>query len=75
MKPFLRNGSGDSSGLWQTIVNRKYVKNKPIIFVRRKHTDSHFWKGILSVRDKFYNYCKKKYWQWNEHKLLEQYLV
>jgi hypothetical protein len=32
----------NSSGLWQTIVNRKYVKNKPIISVRKKHTDSHF---------------------------------
>jgi hypothetical protein len=49
----------NSSGLWQSIVHRKYVKNKPIISVRKKPTDSHFWKGILSDRDKFYNYCKK----------------
>jgi hypothetical protein len=49
----------NSSGLWQTIVHRKYVKNKPIISVKKKPSDSHFWKGILSVRDKYYNYCKK----------------
>ena len=50
----------NSSGLWQTIVHSKYVKNKPIIFfVKKKPYDSHFWKGILSVRDKYYNYCKK----------------
>jgi hypothetical protein len=28
-------------------------------FLRKKPTDSHLWKGILSVRDKFYNFCKK----------------
>jgi hypothetical protein len=49
----------NSSGLWQTIVHRKYVKNKPIISVKKKPSDSHFWKGILSVRDKYYNYYKK----------------
>jgi hypothetical protein len=49
----------NSSGLWQTIVHNKYVKNRPIISVKMRPSDSHFWKGILSVRDKFYNYCKK----------------
>jgi hypothetical protein len=49
----------NSSGLWQSIVHNKYVKNKPIISVKKRHSDSHFWKGVLSVRDKYYNYCKR----------------
>jgi hypothetical protein len=49
----------NSSGLWQSIVHNKYVKNKPIISVKKRPSYSHFWKGILSVRDKYYNYCKK----------------
>jgi hypothetical protein len=49
----------NSSGLWQTIVHNKYVKNRPIISVKKRPSDSHFWKGILSVRDKIYNYYKK----------------
>jgi hypothetical protein len=49
----------NSSGLWQSIVKSKYVKNKPIISVKKRPSDSHFWKGLLSVRDKYYNYCKK----------------
>jgi hypothetical protein len=27
--------------------------------VKKRPSDSHVWKGILSVRDKYYNFCKK----------------
>jgi hypothetical protein len=50
----------NSSGLWQTIIRHKYVKGRPIISVRKKQIDSHFWKGILVVRDNFFKYCKKR---------------
>jgi hypothetical protein len=49
----------NTSGLWQSIVKSKYIKNKPIISVKNRPSHSHFWKGILSVRDNYYNYCKK----------------
>jgi hypothetical protein len=39
----------NSSGLWQSIVKSKYIKNKPIISVKKRPSDSHFWKGILSI--------------------------
>jgi hypothetical protein len=31
---------------------------KPLILVKQKQSDSHFWKKILSLRDNFYKYCK-----------------
>jgi hypothetical protein len=50
----------NSNGLWQTIIRHKCVKGRPIISVRKKQSDSHFWKGILAVRDNFFKYCKKE---------------
>jgi hypothetical protein len=41
-----------------------------LLFQLKKQSDSHFWKGILDVRDAFYKYFKKS-WQWKEYKLLE----
>jgi hypothetical protein len=48
----------NSKGLWQKIIAGKYIKGKPLIFVKQKQGDSHFWKKILSLRDNFYKYCK-----------------
>jgi hypothetical protein len=50
----------NSNGLWQTIIRHKYVKGRHIISIKKRQSDSHFWKGILEIRDKFYKYCKKK---------------
>ena len=47
------------NGLWQTIIRHKYVKGRPIISLKKRQSDSHFWKGILDVRDNFYKFCKK----------------
>jgi hypothetical protein len=40
------------------IISGKYIKGTPLISVRQKQDDSHFWKKILSLRYKFYKYCK-----------------
>jgi hypothetical protein len=45
-------------GLWQKIIASKYIQGKPLILVKQKQNDSHFWKKILSLRDNFYKYCK-----------------
>jgi hypothetical protein len=38
-----------------------YIKGKPLILVKQKQSDSHFWKKkILSLRDNFYKYCKSE---------------
>ena len=36
----------------------KYIKGKPLILIKRKQGDSHFWKKILSLHDNFYKFCK-----------------
>jgi hypothetical protein len=48
----------NSKGLWQKIIASKYIKGKPLILVKQRQSDSHFWKNILSLRDNFYKYCK-----------------
>jgi hypothetical protein len=48
----------NSNGLRQKIISEKYIKGKPLIFVRQKQDDSQFWKKILSLRDIFYKHCK-----------------
>jgi hypothetical protein len=45
-------------GLWQKIIASKYIQVQPLILVKQKQNDSHFWKKILSLRDNFYKYCK-----------------
>jgi hypothetical protein len=34
----------NSKGLWQKIIASKYIKGKPLILVKQKQSDSHFWK-------------------------------
>jgi hypothetical protein len=51
----------NSNGLWQTIIRYKYIKGRPIISLKKRQSDSHFWKGVLDTRDNFYKYCKKKW--------------
>jgi hypothetical protein len=55
----------NSSGLWQTIINHKYVKKRPIISVRKKQNDSHLISRKVSSQfvTNFINIVKK-YWQW-----------
>jgi hypothetical protein len=40
------------------MLRRKYLKDKPIGSVGRKPRDSHFWSGLLKVRDMFLNLGK-----------------
>jgi hypothetical protein len=40
------------------IIKEKYIKGNPLISVRQKQDDSHFWKKILSLRDIFCSHCK-----------------
>jgi hypothetical protein len=43
----------NEEGLWQEIIRKKYICNKFIGQVRRKPGDSHFWTGLMKVRDMF----------------------
>jgi hypothetical protein len=49
----------NSNGLWQEIIKAKYIKDVPLISVKVRQNDSHFWRAILGLRDEFYKCCKK----------------
>jgi hypothetical protein len=40
-------------GLWQTILRKKYLTNQTIGKVDRKPGDSHFWAGLMKVKETF----------------------
>jgi hypothetical protein len=58
-------------GLWQQILKKKYVKDSAIAQVQRKHGDSHFWSGLVKVKDEFLNLghfhlnngCNIRFWE------------
>jgi hypothetical protein len=41
----------NEDGLWQQLIRNKYLKNKTIGEVQKKATGSHFWKGLLNVKN------------------------
>jgi hypothetical protein len=43
-------GIKNDEGIWQQIVNLKYVKNSPICLVKKKRLDSPVWSDLLKVR-------------------------
>jgi len=45
----------NEDGLWQKLLKRKYIKYKPIGQVQKRPGDSHFWSGLMKVKDKFLN--------------------
>jgi hypothetical protein len=46
----------NEEGLWQDILKKKYVGTKPIAHVQRKPGDSHFWGGLMKVKETFLNF-------------------
>jgi hypothetical protein len=44
--------------LWQQILKKKYVKDSTIGQVHRKQGDSHFWSGLVKVKEEFLNLGK-----------------
>ena len=43
----------NEDGLWQSLLTKKYLRNKTISQVSRKPGDSHFWSGLMKVKDTF----------------------
>jgi hypothetical protein len=39
--------------LWQEVLSNKYLKNKTLSQVVRQQGDSHFWAGLMEVKDPF----------------------
>jgi hypothetical protein len=45
----------NEEGVWQDLLRRKYVQDGTIPQVQRKLRDSHFWSGLMKVKDPFLN--------------------
>ena len=43
------------SGVWQELLRNKYLTQHTLSEVKAKPTDSPFWKGLLRVKDQFFN--------------------
>jgi hypothetical protein len=40
----------NEDGVWQQLLRKKYLKDKPFSQVQRKKGDSHFWSGLMEVK-------------------------
>jgi hypothetical protein len=45
----------NEEGVWQEILQNKYLKTKTLSQVSAKPTDSPFWKGLMNVEDEFFS--------------------
>jgi len=41
----------NTNGIWQTILTNKYLGSKSLTQVQAKPYDSHFWRGLLKIKD------------------------
>ena len=74
----------NEEGIWQSLLRNKYLKNQTIAQVEKKSGDSHFWAGLMKVKDTFLNHGsfhlndgnQIRFWEdkWiGNHTLREQY--
>jgi hypothetical protein len=45
----------NSEGQWQQLIKNKYLRSKTITQVTRKPGDSQFWRGLMNVKEDFFN--------------------
>lgn len=43
----------NGDGVWQQLLRNKYLRDKSLTQAVRKPGDSHFWAGLMNVKDKF----------------------
>jgi len=43
----------NEDGIWQELIRNKYIKNKTLSQVTKKPRDSHFWMGLMGVKEQF----------------------
>jgi hypothetical protein len=41
-------------GIWQELIHNKYIKDKTLLQVKEKPTNSPFWKELMRVKDDFF---------------------
>jgi hypothetical protein len=47
-------------GVWQDLLKAKYLDRKTMRQKKSRPNDSHFWKGVLNMKHKFYQFCERK---------------
>jgi hypothetical protein len=45
----------NTDGAWQQLLRNNYLGGKSITQVSRKTGDSHFWSGLMNIKDQFLN--------------------
>lgn len=48
-----------SSGVWQKVIRKKYCRGKPLALASFRNGDSHFWAGVMHVKDTFLSCCRR----------------
>jgi hypothetical protein len=43
----------NEEGIWQTLLRRKYLSNKALTQCKKQPGDSHFWSGLMKIKDQF----------------------
>jgi hypothetical protein len=41
----------NEDGIWQQMLKKKYLKGRTLSQVQKKNGDSHFWSGLMEVKD------------------------
>jgi len=41
----------NTNGMWQELLTNKYLKSKSLTQVKAKPYDSHFWRGLMMIKD------------------------
>jgi hypothetical protein len=49
----------NTQGIWQKILDRKYLANQVLAQARMGHGCSHFWHSLMSVSDIFQQYSER----------------
>src|SRR6185437_1104605 len=44
----------NTNGIWQTILTNKYLGSKSLTQVHAKPYDSHFWRGLMKIKDEVF---------------------
>lgn len=50
----------NEEGIWQNLLRRKYLSHKNLAQAQRQPGDSHFWSGLMKVKDQFLHYGRFK---------------
>ena len=45
----------NEEGVWQELLQNKYLQSKTLAQVEAQPTDSHFWKGLMRVKEDFFS--------------------